>query len=91
MWYHYWYHFFKLLNQYLNLPHLTMRLIHSQLTVPERVKAPTKNQVYHAEMVAALRRKRYADFEQALKDPEVIELLKQVQKVSPGWQPTFNG
>jgi len=40
-------------------------------------------------MARAMRRREFVDFQTALKDPEVIELIKKVQKLNPGWQPKF--
>lgn len=66
-----------------------MQLVHSQLNIEAPVKRPTKKQLYHKAMVDARRRREFVDFETALKDPEVIELIKKVQEVSPGWMPKF--
>jgi len=66
-----------------------MQLVHSQLSVKAPVKRPTKRQVYHQDMARAMRRREFVDFQTALKDPEVIELIKKVQKLNPGWQPKF--
>jgi hypothetical protein len=68
-----------------------MQIVHSQITIPEPVFKPTKKQAYHEAMVHALRRRKFVDHETALRDPEIIELIKKVQKVSPGWQPKFRG
>ena len=68
-----------------------MYIAHSQLTLPKPVKKPTKKQLYHEQMIAAKRRREFVDFENALKDPEIIGLIKEVQKVSPGWVPKFRG
>lgn len=68
-----------------------MQIVHSQLTIPEPVRKPTKRQIYHQTMVEAKRRRQFVDFETALRDPEIIALIKKVQAVSPGWQPKFRG
>ncbi|QTE37521.1 hypothetical protein J3L18_00185 [Mucilaginibacter gossypii] len=66
-----------------------MRVVHSQLVIPEKVVKPTKKQLYHTDMETQLRRRQFVDFQTALKDPEILELIKQVQKISPGWMPKF--
>ena len=68
-----------------------MQLVHSQLTVEAPFKKPTKKQLYHQAMAEAKRRREFIDFETALKDPEVMALIKKVQEVSPGWMPKFRG
>jgi hypothetical protein len=72
-----------------------MHVAHKQKGVPaatERlIKKPTKKQLYHEQMQASLRRRQYQDFESALRDHEIIELLKRVHEVSPRWQPKFRG
>jgi hypothetical protein len=66
-----------------------MQIVHSQLTIPEKVSKPTKRQIYHQAMVEAKRRRQFVDFETTLKDPEILALIKKVQQVSPGWEPRF--
>jgi hypothetical protein len=68
-----------------------MQIVHSQLTILEKVSKPTKKQIYHEQQVQALRRRKFVDYETALRDPEIIALIKKVQQVSPGWQPKFRG
>ncbi len=66
-----------------------MRVVHSQISIPEKVVRPTKKQLYHQQMVQALRRKQYSDFQQAGKDPEVIAIENEARKLNPDYQAKF--
>jgi len=68
-----------------------MHIAHSNIGQPVEAqpKKLSKKQAYHERMVEAMNRKRYQDFEAALKDPEVIAMIKKTQKTSPGWMPKF--
>lgn len=66
-----------------------MQLVHSQISVPEKVKKLTKRQQYHEDMIKALRRRQFTDFQTAANDPEVIPIEAMAKAVSPGYEPKF--
>lgn len=67
-----------------------MQLVHSQISIrSHQPKKPTKKQLYHEEMVQALRRRQYIDFETAANDPEVMAIEQKAKAVSPGYEPKF--
>ena len=69
-----------------------MKIVHSRLGKTEpQPKKLTKKEQFEAEMEVALRRRRYANYLTALKKQHVIELIKEAQKVCPGWMPKFKG
>lgn len=70
-----------------------MRIIHSKIAQPEEEqKQPklTKKDIYHERMVAALRRRQYADFLKAGEDEEVKKAEALARSVNPDYQPKFN-
>jgi putative SOS response-associated peptidase YedK len=67
-----------------------MKVVHIQSQVPEKVNKPSAKQAYHERMVAALRRRQYADFLKAQKSERVKEAVALARTVDPDYQPKFN-